>query len=428
MRRVAVTGIGVVSPLGNDAAALLANASAGRSAVRRMDAPWCRRLACPLGASADFRATEHFEPAKLRMLDPVSQFALVAARQAISDARLGPADLDPPRTGVFIGTSMGGSVSTDEGYRTLYEAQSDRIRPFSILTGMTHAPAAWISIEFAVTGPNLTYSTACSSSTVAIGEAWLRLRSGDLDVAIAGGAEAPLSFGAMKAWEALHTLACEDPADASASCKPFAANRSGMVLGEGAAIVLLEDWERASARGANIYGELTGYGVSADIGHITRPSVAGQAAAMRAALQSAGCGPESIGAINAHGTGTPINDAVETAAIKQVFGARAYRIPISATKAMHGHLLGASGALALVLCLLSMRQGVLLPTMHLQQPAADCDLDYVANRARHDVFVDSMLSSSFAFGGTHAVLVARAAPESAASGPAATASGRGTAA
>jgi len=226
-------------------------------------------------------------------------------------------------------------------------------------------------------------------------------------VAIAGGAEAPLSLGSLKAWEALHTLASIDPADASTSCKPFAGNRSGMVLGEGAVIVVLEDWAHATQRGAGIHGELIGYGLATDASHITRPTVGGQAAAMQAALQAAACPVEWINCINAHGTGTQTNDAVETAAIKQVFGARAYRTPISATKAIHGHLLGASGALELVLSLLSMQQRVLLPTMHLDLPAPNCDLDYVPNCARHGVDVDIIMSNSFEFGGTNAVLVAR---------------------
>lgn len=411
MRRVAVTGIGVISPLGSSAVELFANAAAGHSAIRRIDEPWCKRLVSPLAACVNFSGAEHFAPPKLRMLDRVSQFAIVAARQAIADARLDIANANRQRVGIFLGTGSGGSQSTDDGYQTLYAEQSDRIKPFTILLGMANAPAAWIGIEYDVTGPNLTYSTACSSSAVSIGEAWMRLRNGDLDVAIAGGAEAPLSFGALKAWEALHTLATEDPTDASTSCKPFSQDRSGMVLGEGAAIVVLEDWERAIKRGATIHGELIGYGVVTDASHITRPTVTGQAAAMRAALQAAACPPTSIDTINAHGTGTQANDSVETAAIKQVFGEHAHRIPISATKAMHGHLLGASGALELVLSLLAMQQEVLLPTMHLRLAAADCDLDYVPNFARYNAKVNTVMSSSFAFGGTNAVLVARSAAQ-----------------
>jgi 3-oxoacyl-(acyl-carrier-protein) synthase len=411
MRRVAVTGIGVISPLGSSTVELFANATAGHSAVRRIDETWCKRLVSPLAACVHFSGEEHFAAPKLRMLDRVSQFAIVAARQAIGDARLDIPNADRQRVGIFLGTGMGGSQTTDDAYQTLYAKQSNRIKPFTVLMGMANAPAAWIGIEYGVTGPNLTYSTACSSSAVSIGEAWMRIRAGDLDVAIAGGAEAPLSFGGLKAWEVLHTLATEDPSDASTSCKPFSKNRSGMVLGEGAAIVVLEDWERAIQRGAIIHGELIGYGIVTDASHITRPTVAGQAAAMRAALQVAACAPASIDNINAHGTGTQANDSVETAAIKQVFGEDAFRIPISATKAIHGHLLGASGALEFVLSLLAMQHDVLLPTMHLDIAAADCDLDYVPNCARHNVNINTVMSNSFAFGGTNAVLVARSAAQ-----------------
>ncbi len=409
MKRVAVTGIGLVSPLGNGGAQALANAAAGRSAIRRIETPWSSRLSAPLAACLRFAAEEHFPPPRLRMLDRVSQIALVAARQAIDEARLDLAAAERARVAVLIGTGMGGALSTDEGYLSLYRDGCERTKPFSILMGMTNAPAAWIGIEYDISGPNLTYSTACSSSAVAIGEAWLRLKRGDIDIAVAGGSEAPLSYGAMKAWEALHTLASEDPHDPSASCKPFSANRSGLVLGEGSAILVLEDWERALARGASIHGEILGYGLATDSSHITRPTVAGQAAAMRTALRSGAIEPETIDSINAHGTGTQANDSAETAAIKEVFGERAYRIPVSATKAIHGHLLGASGALELALALLALRADVLLPTMHLAVPAADCDLDYVPNVARRGTGARTVMSSSFAFGGTNAVLVASAA-------------------
>ena len=406
MRRVAVTGIGLISPLGNSCAEALDNATAGRSAVRRIAAPWSDRLVAPIAASVQFEGEQHFPPPRLRMLDRVSQLALAAAAQAIGAARLDLATADRTRAGVFVGTGMGGAVTTDEGYLSLYRDNCERMKPFSVLMGMTNAPAAWIGIEHDLSGPNLTYSTACSSAAVAIGEAWLRLRRGELDIAITGGSEAPLAFGALKAWEALRTLASEDPDDPSASCKPFAADRSGLVLGEGAAIFVLEDWERAAARGAAIQGEILGYGLFTDASHITRPTVAGQAAAMRAALRSGEIAADAIDSINAHGTGTQANDSVETAAIKEVFGERAYRVPVTATKAIHGHLLGASAALELALALLALQQDVLLPTMHLAVPAADCDLDYVPNRARHGAGARTVMSSSFAFGGTNAVLVA----------------------
>jgi len=306
------------------------------------------------------------------MLDRVSQFALFAANQAVGEARIDLSQVDRRRAGVFVGTGMGGSMSSDDGYKTLYGDRSDRIKPFTVLMGMHNAPAAWIGIEHDLRGPNLTFSTACSSSAVAIGEAWLRIAGGDLDIALAGGAEAPLSFGSLKAWEALHTLATVDADDPSASCKPFSKNRSGMVLGEGAAMLLLEPWEQAIARGAPVHGEIIGYGLSNDASHITRPSVEGQVAAIGAALAAAALEPDAIDGINAHGTGTPANDRVESAAIKSVFGDRAYGIPISATKALHGHLLGATGALECVLSLLAMQLGVALPTMHLQIPDPEC--------------------------------------------------------
>jgi 3-oxoacyl-[acyl-carrier-protein] synthase II len=275
---------------------------------------------------------------------------------------------------------------------------------------MHNAAASWIAIEHDLRGPNLTYSTACSSSAVAIGEAWLRIAGGTLDQAIAGGAEAPLSLGSLKAWEALHTLATVDTAEPYASCKPFSKNRTGMVLGEGSAMLMLEAWDVALARGARIQGEIIGYGLTTDTSHITKPTVEGQAAAMQAALRSAAISASAIDVINAHGTGTLANDSVETAAIKAVFGESARAIAVSATKAMHGHLLGAAGALECVLSLLAMQHRVALPTMHLSVPDPECDLDYVANVARDNLAVRTMLSNSFAFGGTNAVLALRAAP------------------
>lgn len=409
MRRVAVTGMGVVSPLGGTCAEVYRNAVRGCSGIDRLKTPFAHRLQAPLAARVAFDGSAHFDPARLRMLDRSSQFALVAARQAFADASCDWPALDTGRAGCFVGTGMGGSSSNDDGYQTLYGEGSDRIKPFTILLGMHNASAAWIAIDFKLRGPSMTYSTACSSSAVAIGEAWLRIASGNLDLAIAGGTEAPLAFGSLKAWEALHTLATIDADDPSTSCKPFSKDRSGMVLGEGAAMLVLEPWDSAVARGATIHGEVLGCGLSTDIGHITRPSVEGQAQAMRAALQSACLEPLAIDAINAHGTGTPANDVAETAAIKAVFGERAYAIPVSATKAMHGHLLGATAALECVLSLLAMQHGVLLPTLHLKIPDPACDLDYVPNASRPNATVKTMLSNSFAFGGTNAVLVLRAA-------------------
>ena len=272
---------------------------------------------------------------------------------------------------------------------------------------MSNAPASWIGLEYALAGPNLTYSTACSSSAVAIGEAARRIAAGEADVMVAGGAESCLNLGTLKAWEALRTLALEDPADPSASCKPFAKDRTGLVLGEGAAMLLLEDRDRAIARGATIHAEVAGYGLVTDATHITRPSVEGQAAALRAALGNARMSPADIGYINAHGTGTQANDAVETAAIRQVFGGRAAHVPVSSTKSMHGHLLGAAGAVELVASVVALERGIVPPTRNLKNADPECDLDYVAEGARPVPGLAAALSSSFAFGGTNAVLVVR---------------------
>jgi beta-ketoacyl-acyl-carrier-protein synthase II len=406
VRRVAITGIGVVSPLGNSPGALFDALAAGRSGVRRLEPEINPRLSTRIAAPALFDGAGMFDAARLRMLDRVSQFALCAARQAHDDARLDLAREDPARAGVFIGTGMGGAQTTDDAYESLYGQRSDRVKPFSVLLAMNNAAAAWIGLEYGITGPNLTYTTACSSSAVAIGEAGRRIAAGEADIMIAGGAEAPLSLGPMKAWEALHTLAAEDPQQPSASCKPFARNRSGMVLGEGAAILVLEEMERARARGAPVYAELAGYGLATDIAHLTRPSVEGQARAMQLALASAALAPAAIDYINAHGTGTAANDAAETAAIKRVFGERARRIPVSSTKSMHGHLLGAAGALEFAVAVLAIKAAIVPPTAHLALPDPECDLDYVANAAR-PAMLDAVMSNSFAFGGTNAVLVAR---------------------
>ncbi len=404
-RRVAITGIGIVSPLGNDEATFFDALKAGRSGIRHLDTPFASRLASKITAPVDFDGSEHFKPPKLRMLDRFSQFALVAATQAMAGAGLQLGDEERLRAGVFIGTGNGGGHIIDDGYHALYADGATRLPPFTVLMAMQNAAAAWIGIEQGLSGPNLTFSTACSSSAVAIGEAFRRIRDGEADVILAGGSEAPLNFGTLKAWEALRTMASEDPIDPAASCKPFARDRTGMVLGEGSAILVLEDWDHACQRGAHIRGELLGYGLSTDNEHITRPTVEGQARAMQLALKSAGLQATAIDHINAHGTGTLANDATETAAIKQVFGDRARRIPISATKAMHGHMLGAGAAVELVATLLALEQGVLAPTINLAQPDPECDLDYVTEGARAVQGTEIAISNSFAFGGTNAVLV-----------------------
>ncbi|HUP29698.1 MAG TPA: beta-ketoacyl-[acyl-carrier-protein] synthase family protein, partial [Usitatibacter sp.] len=392
--RVVVTGVGAVSPLALGAQPFFSALREGRSAVGRLDADPASPLATRIGAPVRYDVASRFEPAKRRMLDRVSQFALLAAAEALGQSRGALEGVDPAHACVLVGTGMGGAEATDDGYRTLYGEKSDRIKPFSVLLAMNNAAAAWIGLEHGITGPNLTYSTACSSSAVAIGEAFRRVARGESQVAIAGGAEAPLTYGTLRAWEALRTLASEDPADASASCKPFARDRSGLVLGEGAAMVVLEPRERALARGATILAEIVGYGLCTDASHITRPSVEGQARAMRLALEDARLQPADIGYINAHGTATAANDPVETAAIRAVLGARAHDVPVSSTKSMHGHLLGAAGALELVAALGALREGVVPPTMHLTQADPACDLDYVPGKARAVAGLEVVMSSS----------------------------------
>ncbi len=407
MKRVAVTGMGIVSPCGNSPAEFFGNLVAGRSAIGRLPESFDPRLKSRIAAQVIFDPDHYFAPPRLRMLDRVSQFALVAAAQALADAKLASDDAGLRRAGVFLGTGMGGANAVEDGYATLYRDNSDRVKPFSVLLAMNNAAAAWIAIEHRLSGPNLTFSNACSSSAVAIGEAWRRIRSGDAEIILAGGAEAPLTLGTLKAWEALKTLATEDPADPAASCKPFSKDRSGLVLGEGAAVLVLEEWEHARRRGAIIHGELVGYGISTDFEHVTRPSVDGQAETMRLALESAGLDAAAIGYVNAHGTATAANDAVESAAIRQVFGAHADRVAVSSTKSMHAHLLGAAGAIELVATLLALKTGTLPPTLNLYIPDPQCDLDYVPNHARYGVALTAAMSNSFAFGGTNAVLIMR---------------------
>jgi 3-oxoacyl-[acyl-carrier-protein] synthase II len=407
LKRVVVTGMGAITPLGNDVDSFFDALAAGRSGVKRLEGRGTERLANRIAAPVSLDPQSLFDAVKLRMLDRVSQFALAAAAQAVKDSGDALEQADRSRFGVSVGTGMGGAQSADDGYRTLYAENSDRLKPFTVLMAMNNAPASWIGLEYGLAGPNLTYSTACSSSAVAIGEAARRIAMGEADVMIAGGAEACLNLGTLKAWEALRTLAMEDAKDPSASCKPFAKDRTGLVLGEGAAMLVLEERDRALARGARIHAQIAGYGLVTDATHITRPSVEGQAAAIRSALADARMDAKGIGYVNAHGTGTQANDGVETAAIKSVFGVTAYNVPVSSTKSMHGHLLGAAGAVELVAAIMAMQRGLIPPTRNLAVADPECDLDYVSSGARAAPELAAVLSSSFAFGGTNAVLIAR---------------------
>ena len=404
-KRVVVTGLGVVSPLGNDLTALSKQVFSGASGIKKMDAPFAEELNCKITAQAKFDPADHFSKHSYSMLDRTSQMALYTSIEAVKHAGLNITEALLPRMGVYIGTGIGGASSVEEGYVRLFKDGASRLKPFTVLMSMNNAAASAIALEFQITGPNQTFSTACSSSAVAIGEAARLIRHGYADVMLAGGAEAMITFGTIKAWEALRTLADEDELDVSRSCKPFSLNRSGLVLGEGAAMLALESLEHAQARGATIIAELVGYGTANDSGHITQPSVKGQAATMQAALHDANIAPQAIDYINAHGTGTQMNDATETAAIKQVFGAHAYKLCVSSTKGAHGHLMGAAGALEAVISLLALNTNTLPPTINLAQPDPACDLDYVPNIAKKLPSLDCVMSNSFAFGGTGVALI-----------------------
>lgn len=407
MRKVVVTGLGVVSPVGIGRDAFFSSLLASRSGIRRLTAEFAPRLTSRIGGEVAFDAAAFFPKPKLALLDRFSQFALIAATEALQDAGIDAADPRKARAGVYLGTGFGGAQTIESAYTELFSKGKDRLGPYTVIRVMNNAATAHISIDFALRGPSLTFSTACSSSGIAIGEACRAIRHGYADLAVAGGAESLLTLATIRAWEALRTLAAEDPEDSSASCRPFSRDRTGLVLGEGAGIVVLESEEHARARGAKIYAELAGYGVSSDSSHLTKPSQDGQAVAMRMALSDAGLAPQSVGYINAHGTATLAGDVIETAAIKEVFGPHASKLAVSSTKSMHGHLMGATGAVEFIASVLALQSGSLPPTARLRVADPECDLDYVPNTARTGVQLEAVMSNSFAFGGSNAVLVAR---------------------
>lgn len=403
-----VTGLGVVSPLGNDPDTMFSRLMAAESGIRLISADGARGPYSAVAAVVEFDPAQFFPPQqKIDNLDRVTRFALAAAASALRDAGIRFTDESRRYAGVSVGTGMGATNALEETYTQLLMRDPDRLKPMTVLTAMNNAAAAHVAIQHGLSGPNLTYSCACSSSAVAIGEASRQIRHGYADAMIAGGAEAPLTFGFFKAWEALRVLAVIDSANPSASCRPFSKNRTGLVLGEGAAMVVLEEREAAIRRGARIYGELVGYGSCNDPGHITKPSVEGQVHAMSVALDDARLTPGVVDYVNAHGTGTALNDVTETRAIRQVFGSRAQQIPVSSTKSMHGHLLGGAGAVEFAIALLAMHRKAVPPTAHLEVADPECDLDYVAEKGRYDQNIRCVMSNSFAFGGTNAVLIAR---------------------
>lgn len=407
-RRVVITGLGIISPVGHAPEQFFENLMAGHSGIRHLQTDFIDQLSIRIGAPVEgFTPTDHFTKIQLTGIERFSQLALVAAEQAVQDAQLVLDESEYSRAGVQMGCCLGGAATLEEGYIEVFKRDNPRIKPLSVLLSMNNAAASHISIKYHLQGSNITYSTACSSSAIALGEAYRQIKHGYADVMLAGGVEAMLTLGAMKAWEALRTLAQEDMTDPSASCKPFSKDRSGLVLGEGAAVLVLEDAERAVKRGVKIYGELAGYDCSSDSRHITKPDADGQTRTILNALRDARLQPQDIGYINAHGTATLAGDIQETRALKQAFGPHAYHIPVSSTKSMHGHLMGATGAVEFMAAVLSLEKQSIPPTINLHQPDPECDLDYVANQGRTGVALDAVMSNSFAFGGTNAVLIAK---------------------
>ena len=404
MRRVVITGMGVISPLGNDPDTLFSALMEGRSGVCEVVTEGPKGTHSNAGGAVDFDPAPFVQ--RPDQFDRVTQFSIAAASMAVKDARIEFTDANRSRAGVSFGTGMGAANALEETFAQLLLRDPDRVKPLTVLKVMNNAPAGHIAIQHGLAGPDLTYSCACSSSSVSIGEAFRQIRHGYADVMIAGGSEAPLTFGFYKSWEAMHVLAMPDRANFSSACRPFSKNRTGLVLGEGAAMVILEERESAMRRGARVYAELIGYGSTNDHQHITKPSVEGQAMAMALALNDAKIAADDVGYINAHGTATVLNDVTETRAIKKVFGERAYKLPVSSTKSMHGHLLGGAGALEFVVALLALDRNAVPPTANLDVPDPECDLDYVPFHGReHEV--RCAMSNSFAFGGTNAVLIAR---------------------
>ena len=416
MREVVVSGIGLVTPSGLTRDASFAAWLEGHSAVTQ--APEAVRrwlpnaLAAPLppGLETRLERADHG-------LDRATQLGMVAAAAALQDARFSRDTVNTDRAGVYVGVGLAGAETLEALYSTFYQRLYDPegsghrnptvLHPLTVPRLMANATAAAASMRYGLKGSSHTYSVACASSAVAIGEAWRAILAGQADTMLVIGTEAQLTTGAYLGWNALRVLATPDADDITASCKPFDARRNGFVLGEGAAALLLETRSAAEARGATIYGVLCGYGSSSDAAHLTAPSADGQARAMRQALHEAHIQPEQVSYINAHGTATQVGDATESQSIQDVFGPYAGQIPVSATKSMHGHLIGAAGAVEFASTLLSLHTGSIPPTANLHAPDPACPLDYVPLQARHGLALEYALSNSFAFGGSNVSLLAR---------------------
>lgn len=404
-RRVAVTGMGIICPLGLSLADTWGALCQGRSAIGPIQGVDYHNLILRFPNAAQVRGfdpTKHFEPGKEDYIDRFAQFSVVAARDAFKDSGVKLTPELAERSAIVCGSAVGGQAAIEVGFEDLYVTDRGRVHPLTIPKTMSNAGASHISMDLGLSGPAYTVSTACSSANHAIGQAFRLVRDGEVDLAVTGGSEAMFSIGMLKAWEAMRVIAPD-------TCRPFSKDRRGMILGEGGGMLILEPMEAARARGARIYGEVCGFGMTSDAHHLTQPAVSGPARAMRGALREAGLAPEEIGYINAHGTGTPGNDPVESRAIRDVFGAHADKLGVSSTKSMHGHALGAAGALEAVATILALYHGILPPTANYNERDPECDLDYIPLQARKQQ-VGAALSNSFAFGGLNAVVAFRTVP------------------
>lgn len=411
MARVAITGMGVTTPLGNDLPTMWANMVAGRSGVGPITAFDASRLKTHFaGTVRDFDADARIGRREARRMDRYCQFAVAAAKQAVGDARLDLGGVEAGRTAVYIGSGIGGIQTMLESHRALLERGPDRVSPTVVPMMMPNSAAAQVSILFGIRGRALTPVTACATGNDAIGEAYRLIRRGDAEVALAGGAEAAITELTLAGFGNATALSTRN-AEPQRASRPFDAERDGFVIAEGAGILVLEALERAQGRGAPILAEVVGYGATSDAYHIVAPEPegAGAAAAMREALADAGLAPEDVDCISAHATSTTVGDIAETRAIKRVLGARAHRVPVTANKSMLGHMLGAAGAVAAVAMVRTLEEGVVPPTINLEHPDAECDLDYVPLRARRAEGMRVGLCNSFAFGGHNSVLVIRRA-------------------
>ena len=401
MNRVVITGAGTINALGGSVPETLQAMREGQLGIGPLQMRDLDRLSVKIGGQIkDFDPEAHFDRQKLALYDRVTQLALLASREAMAQSGLEITEELSETTGVVLGTAAGGMNTWDDNFRSVYEEGKNRVHPFVVPKLMTNAAASHLSMAHNIKGPSLTVSTACASSNHAIGLAFQMVRSGMARVVLSGGADAMLTFGGIKAWEGLRVMS-------KTACRPFSANRSGMVQGEGAGVFVLETYEGAKARGAEILAELIGFSMTSDAGDIVMPNQQGAVRAIRGALRDARLDPQDIGYINAHGTGTAANDKTECAAVTEAFGAHAPALMMSSTKSMHGHLIGGTGAVELLACLMALRDGVIAPTIGYEQPDPNCALDVVPNVARQ-AKVTATLSNAFAFGGMNAVLALKA--------------------